>query len=290
MADGDYEWYITLAERQNVTAAAEQLQIAQPTLTRMLARLERRLGAQLFDRHGKRLTLNPSGRIFYQHARRAQMELDSARRTINDLANPAEGEIRLGFLHTFGPTLVARLIAGFAATSPHVRFVLVQGAAGSLDDLVANGDLDVAIVSPRPLRTNLAWRNLFRQRLGVAVPTDHRLAQAEDVSMIDLADEPFIGMHPGYGMRRLLEELCAAAQFQPRIVLESSNLTTVAGLVAAGLGITVLPVDATTYPPDLRMLRLVDADAHRDVGIIWSSGQPLSRPVRDFISHAIAST
>lgn len=60
MADGDYEWYITLAERQNVTAAAEQLQIPQPTLTRMLARLERRLGAQLFDRHGKRLTLNPS--------------------------------------------------------------------------------------------------------------------------------------------------------------------------------------------------------------------------------------
>lgn len=290
MADGDYEWYITLAERQNVTAAADQLQIAQPTLTRMLARLERRLGVQLFDRHGKRLALNPFGRIFYQHARRAQMELDSARRAIDDLANPAEGEIRLGFLHTFGPTLVAGMIAGFAATSPHVRFVLEQGAAGSLDDLVANGDLDVAIVSPRPRRPNLGWRNLFRQRVGVAVPVGHRLSGAEEVSMLDLADEPFVGMHPGFGMRQILEELCAAAQFQPRIVLESSNLTTVAGLVAAGLGITVLPVDGSTYPPDLMMLRLVDANAHRDVGIIWSSAQPLSRPVRDFISHAVAST
>lgn len=290
MAEGDYEWYITLAELQNVTAAADQLRLAQPTLTRMLARLERRMGVRLFDRHGKRLALNPFGRIFYQHARRAQLELDSARRAIDDLANPAEGEIRLGFLHTFGPTLIAGLIAGFATTSPHVRFVLEQGAAGSLDDLVATGDLDVAIVSPRPRRANLGWRNLFRQRLGVAVPTDHRLAQAQDVSMVDLADEPFVAMHPGFGMRRLLEELCAAAQFQPRIVLESSNLMTVAGLVAAGLGVTVLPVDATTYPPDLRMLRLIDADAHRDVGIVWSSGQPLSRPVRNFISHAVAST
>ncbi|MUM19007.1 LysR family transcriptional regulator [Mycobacterium sp. CBMA271] len=290
MTDGDYEWYITLAELQNVTAAAAQLRLAQPTLTRMLARLERRLDVQLFDRHGKRLALNPFGRIFYQHARRAQMELDSARRAIADLANPAEGEIRLGFLHTFGPTLVAGLIASFAETSPHVRFVLEQGAAGSLDDLVANGDLDVAIVSPRPRRPNLSWRNLFRQRLGVAVPIDHRLASAEEVTMFDLADESFVGMHPGFGMRRILEELCAAAQFQPNIVLESSNLTTLAGLVAAGLGITVLPVDGSTYPPELRMLRLVDADAHRDVGIIWSSGQSLSRPVRDFISHAVAST
>lgn len=126
MAEGDYEWYITLAELQNVTAAADQLRLAQPALTRMLARLERRLGVQLFDRHGKRLALNPFGRIFYQHARRAQLELDSARRAIDDLANPAEGEIRLGFLHTFGPTLIAGLIAGFATTSPHVRFVLEQ--------------------------------------------------------------------------------------------------------------------------------------------------------------------
>lgn len=126
MAEGDYEWYITLAELQNVTAAADQLRLAQPTLTRMLARLERRLGVRLFDRHGKRLALNPFGRIFYQHARRAQLELDSARRAIDDLANPAEGEIRLGFLHTFGPTLIAGLIAGFATTSPHVRFVLEQ--------------------------------------------------------------------------------------------------------------------------------------------------------------------
>jgi DNA-binding transcriptional LysR family regulator len=283
--DGDYEWFITLAELQHVTAAAEQLHIAQPTLTRMLARLERRLGAALFDRRGKRLSLNAYGRIFYQHARRAQLELDAARRAIDDLTNPAVGEIRLGFLRSFGATVVPHLIADFAKASPRVAFTLKEGAAESIGDLVSSGSVDVGLVSPRPTRSTSAWRSLFRQRLGIAVPTGHRLSGVAAVSMSHLADEPFVAMHPGFGMRQLLDELCAAAQFEPRIVLESANLTTTAGLVAAGLGISLVPFDGGQYP-GVVTLPLADADAYRDVGLIWNSARPLSRPARDFIASA----
>ncbi|MEE6137758.1 LysR family transcriptional regulator [Mycobacterium sp. 050128] len=286
MADGDYEWFLTLAELQHVTAAAQQLHIAQPTLTRMLARLERRLGVQLFDRHGRRLTLSTYGRIFYQHARRAQLELDSARREIADLSNPAAGEIRLGFLSSFGSIVVPRLIAAFTEVSPRVTFSLEEGAAESISDRVLEGYIDVAVVSPRPQRPTLAWRSLFRQRLGVAVPRDHRLSGATAVSMTDLADEPFITMHPGFGMRQLLDELCAAAQFQPRIVLESANLTTNAGLVAAGLGISLTPIDGSEHAPGVCILHLADADGYRDIGMIWDSSRPLSRAARDFIASA----
>ncbi|OBH01283.1 MULTISPECIES: LysR family transcriptional regulator [unclassified Mycobacterium] len=288
MPEGDYEWFVTLAELQHVTAAADQLHIAQPTLTRMLARLERRLGVALFDRGGRRLALNTYGRIFYEHARRAQSELDSARRAIEDLTNPAVSEIRLGFLGSFGSTVVPRLIAAFKETSPRVTFTLQEGAAESIGDLVQSGALDVGVVSPRPKR-NLAWRSLFRQRLGVAIPCDHGLVDAAAVSMTELADEPFVAMRPGFGMRRLLDELCAAAQFRPRIVLESANLTTSAGLVAAGLGISLMPIDGSEYAPGLRVLPLADADAYRDVGMIWNSGRPLSRPARNFIGSAAAA-
>jgi LysR family transcriptional regulator, transcription activator of glutamate synthase operon len=106
------------------------------------------------------------------------------------------------------------------------------------------------------------------------------------VSMTDLADERFVAMHPGFGMRRLLDELCAAAQFQPRIVLESANLATTAGLVAAGLGISLVPVDGSDHAPGASVLPLADADAYRDVGMIWNSGRPLSRPARDFVACA----
>ena len=247
MADGDYEWFLTLAELQHVTAAAEQLHVAQPTLTRMLARLERRLGIALFERRGRRVSLNTYGRIFYEHARRAQLELDSARRAIDDLTNPAVGEIRLGFLSSFGSTVVPRLIASFTEASPRVTFALREGAAESIGDLVQSGLVDVGVVSPRPRKPTLAWRSLFRQRLGVAIPSGHPIMGAGAVSMTDLADEPFVAMQPGFGMRRLLDELCAAAQFQPRIVLESANLTTTAGLVAAGL-LGAIAVAAALYP------------------------------------------
>jgi LysR family transcriptional activator of glutamate synthase operon len=289
MRDGDYEWYVTLAELQHVTAAAEQLHIAQPTLTRMLSRLERRLGVALFDRRGKRLSLNSYGRIYYDHARRAQLELDSARRAIEDLTNPAVSEIRLGFLSSFGTTVVPQLIAGFTAASPGVAFTLQEGAAEAIGDLVesdAIDAIDIGVVSPRPQQPNLAWRSLFRQRLGVAVPRDHPLAGVPAVSMSDLANEPFVTMHPGFGMRRLLDELCAAAQFQPRIVLESANLTTAAGLVAAGIGISLVPIDGNRDTPGAAVLRLADADAYRDIGMIWNSARPLSRPARDFIASA----
>jgi LysR family transcriptional regulator, transcription activator of glutamate synthase operon len=286
MADGDYEWFLTLAELQHVTAAAQQLHIAQPTLTRMLARLERRLGVELFDRRGRRLSLSTYGRIFYAHARRAQLEFDSARREIEDLSNPAAGEIRLGFLSSFGSIVVPRLIAGFTEVSPRVTFMLEEGAAESISDRVMAGHVDVAVVSPRPQKPTLAWRSLFRQRLGVAVPRGHRLTGAAAVSMTDLADEPFVAMHPGFGMRQLLDELCAAAQFQPRIVLESANLTTTAGLAAAGLGISLTPIDGSEHPPGASVLPLADADAYRDVGMIWDSARPLSRAARDFVASA----
>jgi LysR family transcriptional regulator, transcription activator of glutamate synthase operon len=282
----DYEWFITLAELQHVTAASEQLHVAQPTLTRMLARLEGRLGVTLFDRRGRRLSLNAYGRIFYEHARRAQLELDSARRAIDDLTDPAASEIRLGFLSSFGSTVVPRLIATFTKASPRVSFTLTEDAADAIGDLVDSGAIDVGVVSPRPRKSTLAWRSLFRQRLGIAVPVSHRLAGVTTVSMSDLADEPFVTMHPGYGMRRLLDELCAAAQFQPRIVLESTNLTTAAGLVAAGLGISLTPIDGTEHAAGFAMVELSDDDAYRDIGMIWNSGRPLSRAARDFIAAA----
>jgi DNA-binding transcriptional LysR family regulator len=284
MADGDYEWFLTLAELEHVTAAAQQLHIAQPTLTRMLARLERRLGVALFDRRGRRLSLSTYGRIFYEHARRAQLQLDSARREIEDLKNPAAGQIRLGFLGSFGSIVVPRLIAGFTEVSPRVTFTIEEGAAESISDRVLAGFIDVGVVSPRPRKPTLAWRSLFRQRLGVAIPPGHRLSGAPAVSMTDLADESFVAMHPGFGMRRLLDELCAAAQFQPRIVLESANLTTNAGLVAAGLGISLTPIDGSESAAGVGILHLADADAYRDVGMIWDSVRPLSRAARDFVA------
>ncbi|SUA46971.1 HTH-type transcriptional regulator gltC [Nocardia africana] len=170
MPSDDLHWFLTLAELERVGAAADRLRLAQPTLSRMLARLEQRLGTQLFDRHGKRLTLNESGRIFYEHARRAQAELDAAGRALADLANPARGSVRLAFLHSFGGRVVPELIAGFRRVSGRITFRLDQGPANVVAAEVLDGTADLGLTSPEPALPGLGWRTLS----GSASPSEFR--------------------------------------------------------------------------------------------------------------------
>ncbi|MBY8858414.1 LysR family transcriptional regulator [Nocardia sp. CA2R105] len=278
---------------EHVGAAADRLQMSQPTLSRMLARLERRLGVELFDRHGKRLSLNDFGQVYYERARRAQAELDAAARELADLANPAHGVVRLSFLHSFGGRLVPELIAGFRRRSGAVTFTLSQDAAEVVTDRVLDGSADLGIVSPKPAATGLGWRELLRQRLALAVPADHRLAGRRQVRLAEVADAEFVAMRTGHGMRAILEDLCAAADFRPRIVLESSDLVTVGGLVAAGLGVALLPLGdvvrgagagAQSGPV---LVPLADPGAARAVGLIWSASAAPSDAVRVFRDFAV---
>ncbi len=290
MQSDDLHWFLTLAELERVGAAADRLGLAQPTLSRMLARLERRLGTQLFDRHGKRLTLNDSGRIFYEHARRAQAELDAAARALADLANPARGVVRLSFVHSFGGRVVPELIAGFRRQSGRITFSLEQGAAGVVVTRVLEGTADLGLTSPRPVVPGLGWRALFRQRLALGVPVDHRLAGRRQIRLAEAAEAGFIAMPSGYGMRRILDELCAAADFRPRIVLESTDLVTVSGLVAAGLGVALLPWEepAVRGPqPGPALVPLSDPGAARAVGLIWSADAVPADAVRTFRDFAV---
>ncbi|MBF6074740.1 LysR family transcriptional regulator [Nocardia beijingensis] len=285
MLGEDLEWFTTLAELERVGAAAERLHLAQPTLSRMLARLERRVGAELFDRHGKRIVLNEYGRIYYEHARRAQSELDAAKQALADRVNPAGGVVRLAFQHSFGGSLVPQLISGFRRVSGRITITLWQGAAEAVTERVLAGDADLGIVSPRPAVAGVGWRAVLRQPLVLAVPQEHRLAGRRQVRLAEAADAEFVTMHHGFGMRRIFDELCAAADIRPRIVFESSDLVTVAGLVSVGLGVAILPREDPLSAGPLSgpvTVPLADAGAARAVGLIWPAATPPPDAVRRF--------
>lgn len=281
-------WFVTLAELENMSAAADELHATQPTLSRQLGRLERDLGVKLFDRKGKRLLLNAAGRIYLGHVRRAVAEIDAARYELAELANPVAGRIDLGFLHSFGMWLVPTLIREFRRESAQVVFGLAQGAAEDILQRVLGGDSDVAIVSPRPNNVDVGWAPIMRQHLGLAVPDGHRLAQRESVTIADVREENFVAMETGFGMRRILEELCAAEDFRPKITFESTELATVAGLVAAGLGVAVMPVEHDAQLPAGVALIVLDGPANiREVGLIWKRDtaiSPAAARFRDFVS------
>lgn len=290
MLHDDLAWFITLAETEHMTEAARLHDMSQPALSRALDRLERKLGTRLFDRHGKRLALNQRGRVLYTHARRAVAEMEAAARKIEDMI-AAPGIVRLGFLHSFGMWLVPQLVSGYREEHPSVNFELTQDAADKVCKRIADEDLDLGIVAPRPNDPKLAWQPLLRQKLCLAVPSGHRLAEQRSVRLADASSESFVLMTQGHGMRRLLEELAAAAGFQPKISFESTELWTIRGLVASGLGVALIPLEdeeaSGPQPGNVVVLPLEDAGAEREVGLVFKSGMALSGLVQDFKQYSL---
>ncbi|OYD68194.1 DNA-binding transcriptional LysR family regulator [Rhodococcus sp. OK302] len=281
MLTEDLEWFVVLAETQQVTATSDLTHLSQPTLSRKLARLEQQIGVPLFDRHGRRLTLNRYGRILYEHAGSALKNLQDAQRRIDTLHSPDIGTVRLDFLHSFGTWLVPRMLRSYRVAHPDVRFELHQDRAQFLTDRISSGETDLAIVSPQPDNPALAWTQIAQQRLALAVPVGHRFAQLQQVELSQAADEQFIGMQSDFGIRRILDEMCAAAGFTPEFVFESSELATVGGLVSASLGVAVMPIqDPPIWAEGIVYVPI--ADAQRKIGLIWADDRALPRPALEF--------
>lgn len=273
------QWLVVLADEENVTAAASRLGTTQPTLSRALDRLERRLGHRLFDRQGRRLVLNEAGRRYTDRVRRAEAELAAAEQELADLADEPR-TVRLGFLHSFGTWLVPDLIRRVRDADPRIHVELEQDGPDRLCAQVLQDRLDLAVVSPRPGTAGLAWQRLLHQQIVAALPGHHGLAARERVSMLDLAQEPFVAMASGYGLRQILDEACAAAGFSPRIAVECQELDTVAGLVAAGVGVALLPQEREPRLPRGLASRPLTEQLGRDIGLVWDQARPLPEPAR----------
>ncbi len=286
-------WFLAVAELGHVTNAAAELRVSQPGLSRALARLERELGHPLFDRVGRGVALSPYGRVFAEHARRLVAEEEAARRALAEAADPGRGEVSLAFLHTQGPSFVPDLIRRFRRDHPGVTFRLSQDHAGPIIAAVAGGAADLGITSPRPDGPALAWHPLVTEPLLLAVPADHRLARRARVRLREVADEPFVAFRPDAGLRPIFEQMCAHAGFRPRIAFEGQEVMTVRGLVAAGLGLAVLPPPEPGEPggPDahgVRHLALAEPDAFREIGLTWADGRTLRPAAERFRRFVIA--
>src|SRR5690606_38910114 len=144
-------------------------------------------------------------------------EVERAAEAIRTDADPAAGKVAFGFLHTMGPETVPELIREFRTDHPRIRFSLVQSYGEDMIERMRQGELDLCLTSPVPDAPDLVTRRLGEQRLYLTVPGDHRLAARRRVRLAEAANEPFVTLEPGYGLRRLTERLCEQAGFKPRI-------------------------------------------------------------------------
>ncbi|MEU6807792.1 LysR family transcriptional regulator [Streptomyces sp. NPDC046831] len=282
-----------VAEGMTVTEAAAEAHITQPALSRALHRLDEEVGAELLQRVGRVLRPTPAGRVFKEYVDAVLDGYDRGRRAVAEVVDPEAGVVSLAFLHTLGTWLVPELVTGFRRTFPRVRFELYQNEENGLVQHLLGATADLIITSDDPGHPLITWRRLLVEPLWLAVPTQHPLAQRRRVRLAEVAQEPFILLKPGYGLRGITESLCRRAGFTPQIGFEGEEVHTLRGLVAAGLGVSLIPSSPDAAAPQdfpIRYLELTDVPGTRDIGIAWLSGRTLPPAPRRFIDHALGAT
>lgn len=281
----ELRWFVAVAERGRVTEAAEELHVSQPALSRALARLQAQLGVPLFDRRGRTLQLNRYGKLFRDHARRALAELDAARLGLADVTGAGRGLVPLAFLHTLGTWLLPALVSAYRAECPDVDFRLVQSGAGAMLQALRDGDVDLILTSPEPEEPGIAWVPLATEPLRLAVAPTHRLATRSRVRLAEVAEDPHVVIRAEYGLRAITDDLCRRAGFEPKVAFEGEDVATLRGLVAAGLGVAILPplhAAGVEIAPPTPHLQVTDPGCQRTIGLAWDEARYRSPAVEAF--------
>lgn len=272
----------------NLTRAAAELGVPQPTASRRLAALAELLGTPVTEPDGRGIRLTRAGALLADAAARAEAELTHGVRRLREEVDPDRGHIALGFLHLLGRALVPDLVSRFRSTRPHTRFTLLQGSRQDIVNRLGSGELDLAIVAPPVEGPGLDAVTLTEQELFVAVPHGHRLAGRSHVRLAELAREEFVMLEHGYGLRQITDDECARAGFEPIVAFEGQESETVRGLVASGLGVTLLPKFEPAAPTGVAEVPLRPR-VSRTVGLSWHGDRPLPPAVAAFRDHVRAS-
>jgi DNA-binding transcriptional LysR family regulator len=270
--------FLAVATEQHVTRAARRLGVPQPTVSRAIARLEEELGVALFARSGRGVRLTRHGRALVPAAERAVRELAAGCQALTAQTDPDSGRVSFAFLHTMAPRTVPELLRTFRARHPLITFRLTQSSTDGIRAQVRNGEVDLGLISPGVAEPGIAVRPLATQPLALLVPAGHRFARRRQIRLAEASGEDFILLEPQYGLRRICDELCQAAGFAPRIAFEGQEVETARGLVAAGLGVSVLPITSAATTPGAVAVRISSPAASRTISLIWPSDPD---PVRD---------
>lgn len=264
--------------RGTVTAAAEQLHLSRSAASHQLAGLQRSLGVPLTEKVGRGLRLTEAGLRLAEHAGRVLAELEQAESAVERLRGVPVGTVKLGAVQTIAVNLLPGVLTRLRESHPGLR---VEGRSVSTEDAVTavpSGTVDIAVVpsydlSPLSLDSGITELRLFRDPVRLALPSGHRLAGRESVAVAELAGEAWIGGDEDSYFGRLVPMLCRRAGFGADVIHHSGDYAVVASLVAAGLGVAVIPASADLSAwPGVTVTALDADDAGRDIVALLRSG------------------
>lgn len=245
-------YFVAVAEEEHITRAAARLGIQQPPLSQQIKLLEQEIGVDLFSRSPRRIALNAAGKVFLSDARRILAQVEEAVARVRQFDMGKEGTVMVGLTgsSSMNPR-VARIIRRFREAYPLVSLQIEEGANHDLLTQLEEERLDIAFVrTPVDRYPSLSVSTLCHEPMVVALPAHHRLAvSAAPIRLAQLRDEDFLLFRRANGSSfcTLLLQACQAAGFRPRVVSESERMISAINMVAAGMGVAVVPQALTSF-------------------------------------------
>src|ERR1700729_3129437 len=272
-----------IADTGNFSRAAERCQIAQPSLSQQVLKLEEDLGAKLFDRLGRSVRLTEAGRAFIPQARAVLEQMEVARLSAADKNADFRGSIAVGVIPTVAPYLIPSYAATFAKNYPDAKLRIVEETTSVLVEGLRNLSIDVAILA-LPLRhKDLKLFPIRTEPLFAVLRRDHPRASAGSLALKDLRGESFVMLRDGHCFRDLSLRTCTRARITPNIVFESGQFSSLLGMVAAGVGVSLVPEMAIDRNVACRYVRLSDVQATRTIVTAVVRGRSFNRVQQSFI-------
>jgi DNA-binding transcriptional LysR family regulator len=278
------KYFIAVAEERHFGRAALRLHMAQPPLSQQIRQLEELLGTPLLVRTTRKVDLTPAGQVLLDRGRALLQELDALVEDVQQVGAGATGVIRVGFTGTATYRLMPGIVQAARRTLPGLR-ITVQGEmlTPQMEAALEEGRLDVAVLRPPVRSDEIALRLLEQDQLVAALPADSPLAERGTLDITDLSAEDFIGYPSSSAVSSISVEACRKAGFQPRLVQEAKETSTLLSLVAAGMGVALVPMTSRMFSFQGVVFRPLRNPPPVDLAVAWNRNNetPL---VRNFLA------
>ena len=282
----DLRYLVALAEHKHFGRAADSVFVSQPTLSTQIMKLEEELGVSLVERTPRKVLLTEVGQEIVKRAREVLTEIEQIREIARRTLDPESGSLRLGIFPTLGPYLLPHVVPRIRERYPRLELLLVEEKTEEILRQLREGRLDAGILALPVHEAHLHVERLFDEPFVLAVPTDHPLAKRSSISLNQLEDQSLLLLEEGHCLREQALEVCQLAGAAEKGGFRATSLETLRQMVAADVGITLLPMLAVKPPiPANEHIRLVQFHRRppsRHIAMIWRKSSAMHAFLREF--------
>ena len=269
----DLRYLVALADHRHFGRAATASFVSQPTLSTQIRKLEEELGVSLVERAPRRVMLTPIGREIADRARKVIAEVEQMGEIARRSQDPEAGTVRLGIFPTLAPYLLPHVLPGVRERFPRLELLLVEEKTDQILARLRDGRLDAGVLALPVHDDQLQVEPLFDEPFVLAVPQQHALARRGSLKLRDLDHQHLLLLEEGHCLRDQALDVCHMAGADERDGFRATSLETLRQMVAAGVGITLLPVLAVQPPVpvsgDVQLLPFLGDAPHRRIAMVW---------------------